>query len=89
MFIQWNITQHKKEQNNATYSNIDGLRDYHTKWSKPDRKTSYDLYVKSKKKKKRYKRTYLQSRNKPTGRKQTDSYQKGKGWGRDKLGVWD
>ena len=33
---QWNIS-HKKEWNNAIYSNMDGPRDYHTKWSKSDR----------------------------------------------------
>ena len=27
----------KKEWNNAICSNMDGPRDYHTKWSKPDR----------------------------------------------------
>ena len=28
---------HKKEQNNGICSNIDGTRDYHTKWSKSER----------------------------------------------------
>ena len=28
---------HKNEWNNAICSNMDGLRDYHTKWSKSDR----------------------------------------------------
>ena len=27
---------HKKEWNNAIYSNMDGPRGYHTKWSKSD-----------------------------------------------------
>ena len=27
---------HKKEWNNATYSKMDGPRDYHTKWSKSE-----------------------------------------------------
>ena len=27
----------KKEWNNAIFSNMDGLRDYHTKWSKSER----------------------------------------------------
>ena len=31
------LLSHKKEWNNAIYSNIDGLRDYHTKWSKSER----------------------------------------------------
>ena len=37
----------KKEWNNAIHSNMDGLRDYHTKWSKPDREKqiSYDIAI--------------------------------------------
>ena len=31
------LLSHKKEQNNAISSNMDGPRDYHTKWSKSDR----------------------------------------------------
>ena len=31
------LTSHKKEWNNAICSNIDGPRDYHTKWSQLDR----------------------------------------------------
>ena len=36
--------EHKKEQNNAIYSNMDGPRDDHTKWSKSDggKQKSYD-----------------------------------------------
>ena len=35
----------KKEGNNAICSNMDGPRDYHTKWSKPERERqiSYDM----------------------------------------------
>ena len=38
---------HKKEQNNVIWSNMDGPRDYPTKWSKSDRerKTSYIAYM--------------------------------------------
>ena len=45
MYIQWNITQPKKELNNAICSNMDGPRDDHTKWSKADQKRqiSYDI----------------------------------------------
>ena len=42
------LLSHKKEQNNATCSNIDGPRDCHTEWSKSDRKINmvwYHLYV--------------------------------------------
>ena len=31
------LLSHKKEWNNAICSNMDGLRDYHTKWSKSER----------------------------------------------------
>ena len=46
MYIQQNIIQPlKKEQNNAICSNVDGPRDYHTKWSKSGRgrQISYDI----------------------------------------------
>ena len=35
----------RKEQNNAICSNMDRTKDYHTKWSKSDRKRqiSYDI----------------------------------------------
>ena len=31
------LLNHKKERNNAMCSNLDGPRDYHTKWSKPEK----------------------------------------------------
>ena len=39
------LLSHKNEWNNAICSNMDGPRDYHTKWSKPDRERqiSYDI----------------------------------------------
>ena len=39
------LLSHKKEQNNAIYSNTDGPRDCHTEWSKSDteRQISYDI----------------------------------------------
>ena len=39
------LLSHKKEPNNAIYSNMDGNRDYHTKWSKSerDRQILYDI----------------------------------------------
>ena len=41
------LLSHKKEQNNATCSNMDGPRDCHTERSKSDREgeISYPLYV--------------------------------------------
>ena len=39
------LLSHKKEWYNAICSNMDGPRDYHTKWSKSerDRQISYDI----------------------------------------------
>ena len=31
------LLSHKKELNNAIFSNMDAIRDYHTKWSKSER----------------------------------------------------
>ena len=43
------LLSHKKEWNNAIRSHIDGFRDYHTKWHKPERERQmYHLYVKLK-----------------------------------------
>ena len=45
-YIQWTVTQPlKKEQNNTICSNMDGPRDYYTKWYKSDRErqVSYDI----------------------------------------------
>ena len=36
------LLSHTKEWNNALCSNMDGPRDYHTKWSKSD-KDKYDM----------------------------------------------
>ena len=54
------LLSHKKEQNNAICSNMEGTRDSHIEGSKSgtERQISYNLYVESKKK--RYKQTYLQ-----------------------------
>ena len=57
----------KKEWNNAICSNMDGPKDYHTKWSKSEkeRQISYDIaYMWNLKK--WYKWTYIQNRHKVT-----------------------
>ena len=38
------LLSHKKEWNNAICSNMDGPRDYHTKWNKSERKTNIIQY---------------------------------------------
>ena len=35
----------KKEWNNAIWSNMDGPRDYHTKWSKSERERQIPHYI--------------------------------------------
>ena len=39
------LLSHKEEWNNAICSHMDGPRDYHTKWSKPERERQipYDI----------------------------------------------
>ena len=41
----WLLLGHKEEQNNAICSNMDGIRDSHTKWSKSERERQipYDI----------------------------------------------
>ena len=56
----------KKEQNNAICSNMDGPRDCHTEWSKSERQVSYDTTYMWNLKKRGYKWTYLQNRNRVT-----------------------
>ena len=65
-YKQWDII-HKKEWNNAICSNMNGPRDYHTKWSMSnrERQISYDVaYMWNLKK--WYNWTYLQNRNRVT-----------------------
>ena len=83
---QWNITQHKKEWNNAIWNKIDGPKDYHTKWSQKKKDKYHITYmwnIKHYKNELIYKTETYSLRdieNKPV-------YTKGEGEGRDKLGV--
>ena len=65
-------------------------RNSHTKWINQTGKYKYHVISLTYgiKKKKRYKWTYIQNRNRPTAIENTYSYQREKR-GRDKLGVWD
>ena len=80
------LLSHKKERNNVIYSNMDGPRDYHPKWSKShrERQISYDITWMWNLKK-WYKWTYLQNRNRLTDIENKLTVTKG----RDKLGVCD
>ena len=46
------LLSHKKEWNNAICSNMDAPRDYHTKWSKPKKKSYHIAHMWNWKKKK-------------------------------------
>ena len=77
----------KKEWNNAICSNMDGPRDYCTKWSKSDRERQipwYHSYVESNLQK-WYKWTYLQNRNRLTDFKNKLMVTKGEMWGGGKI----
>ena len=37
------LLSHKKEWNNAIGHNMDGPKDYHSKWSKSERQMTYDI----------------------------------------------
>ena len=82
------LLSHKKEWNDAIYSNLDGLRDYHTKWSKPDweRQISYIAYMWNQEK--RHKWTYLQNRSICTDIENKLMVTKEERW-ESKLGVWN
>ena len=45
IYTQWILLSHIKEWSNAICSNMDGPRDYHTKWNKSDRERQilYDI----------------------------------------------
>ena len=60
------LLSHKKEWNNAICSNMDGSRDYHTKWNKSVREAqiSYDIF---------YVRNLINSANELIYKTETDS----------------
>ena len=60
------VLSHKKEWNNAIYSNMDGPRDHHTKWSKSNKDKYHMIPLICGILKKLYKWTYLQKRNRLT-----------------------
>ena len=39
------LLSHKKEWDNAIWNNMDGPKDYHTKWSKSDKDKYYILHM--------------------------------------------
>ena len=86
---------HRKEWNSSNYSNVDGPKDYHIKWSKPyrERQIPYDTaYMWNlKRKQKRYKWIFKFFYKTETDPLKTNLWlpkEKG-GGGRYKLGGWD
>ena len=43
-YIRWTHTRHKKERNNAVCRNKDAASNYHTEWSKSDKRERQILY---------------------------------------------
>ena len=82
----WILLSHKKEWNTAIYSNMDGPREYHTKWNKPvwGKQILFDI-------------TYLwdlkENTNESIYKTKRDLEKRmvteGDEGGKDKLGVWD
>ena len=76
---------HKKEWNRAICSNLDGPGDYHTKWCQSKRRQYWcktilhGIAYMSKQKKKWYKLTYLQNRNRLTESENELLFPDGKG----------
>ena len=81
----------KEEWNSAICNNMDGPRDYHTKWSKSgrERQILYDITYMWNLKKKKQINLFTKQKQTHRHRRQTYGYQRGKGKGRDTLGVWD
>jgi len=76
----------KTEWTNAICSNIDGPRDYYTKWSKSEKDKYYTIPMHVEPKK-QYKGTYLQKQKQTQKTNLWLSKGKGRRW--DPLGVWD
>ena len=68
---------------------MDGPRDYHTNWSKPDKDKYHMILLIYELKKKKYKWTHLQNRKRLTNVENKFMVTKGERGGKDKLGVWD
>ena len=71
---------HKEEWNNAICSNMDGCRDYHTKWSKSDRERQipYDTAYMWSQKKMIQMNLFTKQKQTHRHRKQIYGYQMGK-----------
>ena len=76
IYTQGILLSHKKEWNNSICSNIDGPRDYHTRWSKPGmgRQMSYNIAYMWNLKKKIQKNLFTKQKETHRHRKQIYGY---------------
>ena len=81
------LLSHKIVWNDVIFSNMDGIRDYHTKWNKSDRERQIYDTSDMWNLKNWYKWTYLQNRNRLTDTENKFMVTE-RGRGRDKLGIW-
>ena len=81
------LLSHKK-LNNAICSNMDGPRDYHTKLSKAEKDTSYDI-IRGIKKKMIQVNLFIKQKQTHSFQKQSCGNQRGNMKRRHKLGGWD
>ena len=80
------LFSNQKEWNNAICSNMNGSRDYHTRWNKLEKDKYHMILLKAKKMIQMNLFTKQKQTHRP--RKQIYGYQNGKGGG-DNLRAWD
>ena len=81
------LLSHKKEWNNAICSNMDGTREYHTKWSKSEREKQIPYDITYMWNLKCNTNELIYETETDSNREQTCGCQGGGGWGRDEVGV--
>ena len=75
------LLSHKKEWHNAICSNMDGPRDCHTEWNQTEKDKDHMISFICRIKKKWYKWSYLQNRNRLTDFENKLKVTKGERWG--------
>ena len=82
VYIKGILLSHKKGWNNTICSNMDGPRDYHTKWSKleRERQISYDMAYMCNLKKMIQMNLFTKQKQTHRHKRQTYGYQRGRGW---------
>ena len=73
--IQWNTTQPHKGWNHSIWSNMDGPRDYHTKWSKRKREEYHGITYMWNLKKNKWTTLFTKQKQTHRYRKQSYGYQ--------------